>query len=214
VPPSAVVAIGASTGGPEAIRSVVGALPADLDAAVVIAQHMPAGFTRAFAERLDQIGGLEVREARHHDVLRSGLVLIAPGQSHMLVRRREAGLFVELTRGPGFGNHRPSVDALLSSVARAVGERAIGLVLTGMGADGAEGLLAIHLAGGLTLAQDEATSVVYGMPRAALDQGGAQRVLPLGEIPRALGQLLARHQGGIHVRESTAASGGEGPRAL
>lgn len=178
-----VVVIGASTGGTEAIRAILTRLPGDLGVGIAVVQHMPEGYTRAFAERLHEQCALEVREAGHRDLLLPGRALIAPGHSHLVLRRGVGALYVELSRGPRVRGHRPSVDLLLHSAAESLGSSAMGVILTGMGRDGASGLLAIHRAGGTTLAQDEASSVVYGMPRAAVEEGGAQRVVSLERIP-------------------------------
>jgi two-component system chemotaxis response regulator CheB len=179
------VAIGASTGGTEAIRLVLEALPADAPGTVIV-QHMPEVFTRTFADRLDRSCAVHVREARHGDFVRRGVALVAPGNRHLQVRRQGAGYAVEILDGPLVSRHRPSVDVLFHSVAEAAGRRAVGLILTGMGGDGAEGLLAMHRAGAVTFAQDEATSVVFGMPREAIRAGAVSEVLPLDRIPAAL----------------------------
>ncbi|MCC6525356.1 MAG: chemotaxis response regulator protein-glutamate methylesterase [Polyangiaceae bacterium] len=185
-----VVAIGASTGGTEALRAILGGLPADFPAGLVLVQHMPAGFTAAFARRLDELSALEVKEAAHRDLVRPGRALLAPGHSHMVVRREDGVGFVELDRRPAVGGHRPSVDVLFESTLEAYGARTLGVLLTGMGRDGARGLCAIRQAGGTTLAQDEASSVVFGMPKAAIQAGGAVHVLGLGDIAPALRRLV------------------------
>ena len=182
-----VLAIGASTGGVEAISQIIGGLPPRFPAGIVIVQHMPAGFTRSFAERLNSEYALDVKEAEHRDVILPGRVLIAPGHSHMEVRADDNVFYVELHQEERVSGHRPSVDVLLSSVTQAVGERAIGVVLTGMGQDGARGLLNMRQGGALTVAQDAASSVVFGMPKAAADSGAAELVVSLDE----LGELLA-----------------------
>ncbi len=186
-----IVAIGASTGGTEAIRLVLSELPSTFPAGIVVAQHMPEGYTLAFATRLNETCALSVKEASHHDLVTPGRALIAPGHSHLLVRRDHNKTFVDLSRGEKVNGHRPSVDVLLHSVAQAVGPLGIGVVLTGMGKDGAAGLCELHVAGGSTIAQDEASSVVYGMPKAALDEGGVQRVVSLRDVPRAILQAVA-----------------------
>ena len=189
-----VVAIGASTGGTEAIREVLEALPAETPGTVIV-QHMPEKFTRAFAERLDTLCRMEVREALGGEILRPGLALVAPGNKHLLVRR-DGARYVSLVKdGPPVHHQRPSVDVLFNSVAKYVGVSAVGVLLTGMGADGAAGLLAMRQAGARTVAQDEATSVVYGMPREAARMGAAGIILPLGgvaaEITRSLQAMSA-----------------------
>jgi two-component system chemotaxis response regulator CheB len=179
------IAIGASTGGTVAIEQVLEAMPAD-GPAVVIVQHMPALFTESFAARLDRLSPMEVREARDGDRLERGLALVAPGGKHMLVRRGSMGLAVQVKDGPAVNGHRPSVDVLFRSVASVLHHQAVGALLTGMGADGARGLLQMREEGAFTIAQDEGTSVVFGMPKAAIDLGAATRVLPLESIAQAL----------------------------
>lgn len=179
------VAIGASTGGTEAIRVVLQSLPADCPP-IVIVQHIPPVFSRAFADRLDQICPMHVREAKDGDTLERGLALIAPGDFHMLVRKAGTMGRVEVKTGPRVCYQRPSVDVLFRSVAAAFGRRSIGVLLTGMGDDGAAGLAAMRDAGAATMAQDEASCVVYGMPREAVKRGAVQRVLPLHSIAGAV----------------------------
>ncbi|MHB8621025.1 MAG: protein-glutamate methylesterase/protein-glutamine glutaminase [Chloroflexota bacterium] len=174
-----VVAIGASTGGPKALNELLPRLPGGLPAPVLVVQHMPAGFTRAMAERLDSLSALDVREAADGDLLENGVALVAPGNFHMTVVR---GGRVALTQGPPVHNVRPAVDVLLASVVEAFGSEAIAVVLTGMGNDGAEGAHRIKRAGGRVIVQDEATSVVYGMPRSVVEAGAADIIVPLGKI--------------------------------
>jgi two-component system, chemotaxis family, protein-glutamate methylesterase/glutaminase len=185
IPRDAVIAIGASTGGTEAIAEILARLPAATPG-VAIVQHIPAEFSRAFADRLNQKCPMEVREARDGDALRAGLALVAPGNFHMVLRRREDRFFVNVRGGPAVCYQRPSVDVLFLSVAEAAGAGATGVLLTGMGTDGARGLLRMRETGARTIAQDEATSVVYGMPREAAELGAAERVLPLHAIPAAI----------------------------
>jgi two-component system chemotaxis response regulator CheB len=180
-----VIAIGASTGGTEAIASVMMRLPASCPG-VVIAQHIPPGFSRAFAARLNETCALKVKEAEDGDELQSGIALVAPGDLHMLLRKSARGYFVTIKTGPRVSYQRPSVDVLFSSVAEAAGASAIGVLLTGMGSDGAQGLLAMRRAGARTFAQDEASCVVFGMPREAIALGAVERVLPLSRIPEAI----------------------------
>jgi two-component system chemotaxis response regulator CheB len=175
------VAVGASTGGSEALAQVLRDLPAD-SPPVVIVQHMPEKFTAAFAQRLDGLCRVRVAEAASGDRLAPGLVLIAPGDRHLILRRAGAEYRVEIATGPHVSRHRPSVDVLFRSVAQAAGPNALGLLLTGMGDDGAHGLLEMRQAGARTAAQDEATSVVFGMPAEALRLGAAERALPLGRV--------------------------------
>lgn len=193
------VVVGASMGGTEALHTLLAGLPADAPG-MVVAQHMPAGFTAAFARSLDVRCRLEVREAADGDEVVPGRVLIAPGSGHARVRGRAGRWRVEVEAGPHLGGCRPSVDALFHSAAAAAGGCAVGVLLTGMGSDGAQGLLALRRAGAATLAQDEATSVVYGMPGAAAALGAAGEILPLPGIGAAL--LRHVHAGGsrAHVR--------------
>ena len=180
-PARKVIVIGASTGGTEAIRHILARLPAD-SPPVVIVQHMPGAFTGAFAQRLNAFASMEVREAVDGDVLRSGVALIAPGGRHLEVVPNGGTPRVRIYDGPLVSRHRPSVDVLFASAARALKERAIGVLLTGMGADGAEGMVAMRARGAHTIAQDEASCVVYGMPREAMLRGGAVQSLPLEHI--------------------------------
>ena len=184
-PPSAVIAIGASTGGTEAIRRVLADLPGN-SPGVVIAQHIPAVFSRSFANRLNELSAIQVREAENGDQLEPGLALIAPGNFHMLLRRAPSGYRVEIKDGPLVCFQRPAVDVLFHSVAESAGPNATAAILTGMGSDGVQGMLAIKSAGGRTIAQDEETCVVFGMPREAIKVGAVDRVLPLSVIPDAL----------------------------
>jgi two-component system chemotaxis response regulator CheB len=178
-----VVAIAASTGGPRALSLVLGSLPADLGAAVLIVQHMPPGFTAALAARLDSMSALAVNEATEGVRLVPNRAWIAPGGFHMRVRRIGSQRKIFLDQGQRIWGTRPAADALFASVAEACGSQAIGIVLTGMGRDGAAGLAAIRAAGGKSLAQDQTTSVVYGMPARAVEEGAVDAVLPLDEIP-------------------------------
>lgn len=185
-PPHGVIAIGASTGGTEAIAQVLTRMPGGAPA-IVIVQHIPALFSRAFAGRLNEICEMEVKEAAGGEALRPGLALVAPGDFHMLVHRGQGGgYFVSVKTGPRVCYQRPSVDVLFVSVAEAAGRNAAGALLTGMGSDGAQGLLRMRQAGARTMAQNEATSVVFGMPREAIARGAAEQVLPLAAIPAAL----------------------------
>lgn len=180
-----VIAIGTSTGGTQALEMVLTALPR-VCPGIVIVQHMPAEFTGAFANRLNGLCRLEVREARGGDRVVPGLALIAPGGRHMLLKRSGAQYHVDVVDGPLVNRHRPSVDVLFRSVAKCAGKNALGIIMTGMGDDGAHGLKELHDLGARTLAQDEATCVVYGMPKEAVKLGAVDRVLPLGEIPQEI----------------------------
>lgn len=185
-----VIAIGASTGGTEAIRQVLQQLPSTTPG-VVIVQHMPAGFTKMFAERLDELCAMSVKEAETGDRVMQGRVLIAPGDYHLTVKRSGGTYRVDCKTGDKVCGHRPSVEVLMQSVARHVGANAIGVMLTGMGHDGADGMVAMRKEGARTIAQDEATSVVFGMPKVAYERGGAERLIPLPEIAPAILSLLA-----------------------
>jgi len=176
-----VVVIGASTGGTEALRSLLEALPADAPG-IVIVQHMPEVFTRAFANRLDTLCRITVKEAESNDTVLRGRALIAPGNHHALLKRSGARYFVEIKDGPLVSRHRPSVDVLFRSAARYAGGNAVGVILTGMGDDGARGMLEMKEAGAATIAQDEATSIVFGMPNEAIKRGAVDVVLPLQSI--------------------------------
>jgi two-component system chemotaxis response regulator CheB len=185
-----VVALGASTGGTQALQQVLGAMPANAPG-IVVTQHMPEYFTRSFAERLDQLCAIRVKEAEDGDRVHSGRALIAPGNTHMVLRRSGAHYHVEVKRGPLVKRHRPSVDVLFNSVARYAGRNAIGVLMTGMGDDGAAGLKAMHDEGASTIAQDEETSVIFGMPHEAILLGGVDRVVGLPEIARTVLELVA-----------------------
>jgi two-component system chemotaxis response regulator CheB len=185
LPAASIVAIGASTGGTEAIAAILSRLPKECPP-IAIAQHIPAVFSKAFADRLNRTCAIEAREAQDNDELRPGLALIAPGDFHMMVRREGARCFVTVKTGPRVCYQRPSVDVLFTSVADVAGSGAVGVLLTGMGKDGAQGLLKMRNAGAHTIAQDEASCVVYGMPREAAELGAAARVLPLLNIASAM----------------------------
>ena len=176
-----VLAIGASTGGTVALEVILRALPPDAPG-TVITQHMPETFTEFLADRLAQVCRVQVREAKDGDAVVPGVALIAPGNHHLVLRRSGASYLVQVKDGPRVNRHRPSVDVMFQSVAQAAGKNAIGVILTGMGGDGARGLLAMRQAGASTIAQDEATSVVWGMPKVAIDLGAAERVVPLPAV--------------------------------
>lgn len=185
-----IVALGASTGGTQALQDILSAMPGNAPG-MLIAQHMPAQFTRAFAERLNTLSAMEVREAQDGDRIGPGRALIAPGNFHMLLRRRGAEYFVQVKNGPLVKRHRPSVDVLFGSVARYAGPNAVGVLMTGMGDDGAAGLKEMRDAGAATIAQDEQTSVVYGMPREAVLIGAATHISPLPAIPAKILELTS-----------------------
>lgn len=188
--PDALIAIGASTGGVEALREVLGALPAAMPP-ILIAQHMPPGYTETFAKRLDASCELGVKEAQDGEPALPGVAYIAPGGRHLAVQRRAGGYAVRVNDEAPVNRHRPSVDTLFRAVAGAARERAIAVMLTGMGSDGAQAMLDVSAAGGYTIAQDEASCVVFGMPRQAIALGAVREVLPLGRVARRLAELCA-----------------------
>jgi two-component system chemotaxis response regulator CheB len=183
--------LGASTGGTEALREVLEALPANAPGIIVV-QHMPENFTRAFASRLNMLCEVDVKEAVDGDPVLRGHVLIAPGGKHTMLERQGARYHVSVRDGPLVSRHRPSVDVLFRSAARSAGSNAVGVIMTGMGDDGARGLLEMKQVGARTFAQDEATSIVFGMPKEAIARGAADRVVPLSAIARELLQATAR----------------------
>jgi two-component system chemotaxis response regulator CheB len=191
-----IVAIGASTGGTEALRLLLEAMPGDAPGVVVV-QHMPEGFTAAFAKRLNQTCNVRVKEAVQGDAIVNGRVLIAPGNRHTLVRRSGTAYYADVVDGPLVSRHRPSVDVLFRSVAQAAGRNAVGVILTGMGSDGARGLLEMKQAGALTIAQDEQTCVVFGMSKEAIECGAVCAVASLQQIP---GMILGAQQGDPRTR--------------
>jgi two-component system chemotaxis response regulator CheB len=176
-----VVCIGASTGGTESLRVVLETLPVD-SPGIVIVQHMPEKFTEAFSRRLDGLCDIEVKEAADGDIVRRGRALIAPGNHHMLLQRSGAQYYVSIKEGPLVSRHRPSVDVLFRSAAKYAGANAVGIIMTGMGDDGAHGMREMKDAGAYTIAQDEATSVVFGMPKEAIARGGVDKIMPLGHL--------------------------------
>jgi two-component system, chemotaxis family, protein-glutamate methylesterase/glutaminase len=192
LPPNRIIAIGISTGGPNALQFLLSQIPADFPASMVIVQHMPEGFTEMFSRRLDDCCAIEVQEAKSGDLLVAGRALICPGNRHMMVRRMPRGDMAVLSDGPAVNGHRPSADVLFHSVAQEFGLTAVGLIMTGMGEDGAEGLGAIRTAGGMTLAQSEDTCVVSGMPHAAIQKGHVNKIVPLD----GLGAYLVSEYGG------------------
>lgn len=194
-----VIAIGASTGGTDALRVILEAMPPDAPGLLIV-QHMPEGFTSAFAQRLNQTCRIEVKEAAMGDRVLAGRALIAPGNRHTLVRGSGAEYVIEVADGPLVSRHRPSVDVLFRSVAQSVGANAIGVILTGMGSDGADGLLAMKQSGATTIAQDEASCVVFGMPKEAIERGAAGQVAGLGQIADCiLRRVNETNQSTIHI---------------
>jgi two-component system, chemotaxis family, protein-glutamate methylesterase/glutaminase len=192
LPPSRIIAIGTSTGGPNALQFVLSQIPADFPCSILVVQHMPEGFTEMFAKRLDECCALDVSEAKSGDLLISGRALICPGNRHMMIRRMPRGDMAILSDGPPVNGHRPSVDVLFHSLAQEFALSAVGVIMTGMGEDGAEGLGAIKNAGGMTIAQSEDTCVVGGMPRAAILKGHANKIVPL----EGIGAVLVNQYGG------------------
>ena len=187
-----VIVVGASTGGTEAIRDFLVGMPPDCPGILVV-QHMPENFTRMFAERLDGLAGIRVKEAEHNDPILPGHAYIAPGGKHLWVKRDEGQLLAKLSTEPPMNLHRPSVDFLFMSAAKHVGADAIGVIMTGMGKDGAQGMLKMKQAGSWTIAQDEATSVIFGMPREAIELDAVHEVAPLGRLrERALARVVKK----------------------
>ncbi|HUJ17001.1 MAG TPA: chemotaxis response regulator protein-glutamate methylesterase [Nitrospirota bacterium] len=180
-----VVVVGASTGGTEALRDFLEAMPLDAPGIVVV-QHMPEHFTRAFAARLDGICRISVKEAENNDTILRGRALIAPGNHHLLLKRSGARYYIEIKDGPLVSRHRPSVDVLFRSAARYAGKNCIGVIMTGMGDDGARGMLEMKEAGAFTVAQDEDSCVVFGMPKKAIELGAVERVAPLKDLPQVV----------------------------
>ena len=192
LPPNRIIAIGISTGGPNALQFVLSQIPADFPASILVVQHIPEGFTEMFSRRLYECCAVDVQEAKSGDLLLAGRVLICPGNRHMMVRRMPRGDMAVLSDGPPVNGHRPSVDVMFHSVAQEFGLTAVGILMTGMGEDGAEGLGAIKAAGGMTVAQSEDTCVVSGMPRAAILKGHANKIVPLD----TMGAFLVNQYGG------------------
>lgn len=188
-----VLAIGASTGGTKAIEIVLRELPANTPGTVIV-QHMPEGFTRSFADRLNQISEMEVREAKDNDYVVPGVALIAPGNFHMVLQRSGARYFVRIVDGPQVHYQRPAVDVLFESVAQHAGSNALGVILTGMGADGAKGMRDMHQRGAYCIAQDEKTSTVFGMPKEAIKAGGVDEVLPLDSVAGRIVECMSDKQ--------------------
>jgi two-component system, chemotaxis family, protein-glutamate methylesterase/glutaminase len=185
-PPTKIVAIGVSTGGPQSLQYVLSQLPPDFPGSILVVQHMPEGFTEMFARRLDECSSLRIKEAQSGDVLQPGRVLICPGSRHLKVKRLPLGEVAVLSDDPRVNGHRPSADVLFNSVAEQFGPRGIGVIMTGMGDDGANGLGSIKAAGGMTIAQSEQSCVVFGMPKAAIERGHAMRVVDLDALPATL----------------------------
>ena len=194
VGPIEVIAIGISTGGPNALREVFAKIDADLLQPILVVQHMPPGFTEEFAKSLDKICPLDVKEAADGDLLRPGRVLIAPGDRHILVERKPLGVVARLSEAPPENGHRPSADVLFASVAQVYANRAMGVIMTGMGRDGARELGSIYKEGGLTLGQDEASCVVYGMPKVAFELGHVSQQVSLGDMAATISRLAKQYR--------------------
>ena len=187
-----IVAIGTSTGGPRALQEVLTRLPGNLPCPTVIVQHMPPGFTKSLAERLNTLSELTVKEAADNDKLVAGTVYIAPGDFHLTLRRETSGTYVKLNKEPAIGGLRPAVDPMMVSVAETYGTKAVGVILTGMGHDGAKGMKAIKRLQGRTIAEDQSTSVVFGMPKAAIEAGVVDSILPLPQVAEGIVQCLKK----------------------
>ena len=184
--PARVIAIGVSTGGPQALQYVLSQLPPDFPGSIVVVQHMPEGFTEMFARRLDEICSIAVKEAQSGDLLLAGRVLICPGSRHLKVKRLPLGDVAVLSDDPRVNGHRPSADVLFKSLAEEFGPKGIAVLMTGMGDDGAQGMGTVKAAGGMTIAQNEESCVVFGMPKAAIDRGYAIRVVALDALANTL----------------------------
>ncbi|MCB1178766.1 MAG: chemotaxis response regulator protein-glutamate methylesterase [Leptospiraceae bacterium] len=180
--PIKAVGIGTSTGGPNALHSLFRGIPEGFSYPIFVVQHMPAGFTRAFAERLDEISKIKVKEAENGEIVRPGVAYIAPGNYHMKIQRRDINISIELDQGTQVNGHRPSVDVTIDSLTNCYGSSLVGVIMTGMGRDGADSMKRLKERGGATIAQDEKTSTIFGMNRQAIDQGGIDHVVPLEEI--------------------------------
>lgn len=196
-PDEQIVAIGTSTGGPRALQEILTRLPGNLPSPVVIVQHMPPGFTKSLADRLNTLSALTVKEAQAGDVLRPGLAVIAPGDYHLTLEREGGKTVVKLNQEPPLGGHRPSVDPMLEAVARIYGPRAVGVILTGMGHDGSRGMKAIKARQGHTIAEDQSTTVVFGMPKAAIELGVVDKIAPLPAIAAEIVKHLQSKHGGV-----------------
>lgn len=196
-PDEQIVAIGTSTGGPRALQEILTRLPGNLPCPVVIVQHMPPGFTKSLSDRLNTLSALAVKEAQSGDILRPGMAVIAPGDYHLTLEREGGNTVVRLNQEPPIGGHRPSVDPMFEAVARVYGPRAVGVILTGMGHDGSRGMKAIKSKSGYTIAEDQSTTVVYGMPKAAIELGVVDKVAPLTAIAAEIVKHLQTKHGGV-----------------
>jgi len=192
-----IVAIGTSTGGPRALQEILTHLPGNLPCGVVIVQHMPPGFTKSLSDRLNSLCALTVKEAENNDLITPGTVLIAPGNYHLTLDRQNSKTLVKLNQEPPIGGHRPSVDPMMESVASIYGNRATGVILTGMGHDGSKGMKAIKNNHGYTIAEDQTTTVVYGMPKSAIELGVIDKVVPLPGVAAEIIRHLQTKHGGV-----------------
>ena len=187
-----ILAIGTSTGGPRALQEVLTRLPGSLPCPAIVVQHMPPGFTKSLADRLNSICELTVKEAEDSDRLVPGIVLVAPGDHHLTVRKEGSNVFVKLNKDPAIGGLRPAVDPMMISVAETFGAKTIGVILTGMGHDGAKGMQVVKRLRGMTIAEDQSTAVVFGMPKAAIDAGVVDTILPLPQVADGIMQCLKK----------------------
>ncbi|WP_122628983.1 protein-glutamate methylesterase/protein-glutamine glutaminase [Lucifera butyrica] len=187
-----IIAIGTSTGGPRALQEVITKLPGNLPCGVVIVQHMPPGFTKSLSERLNSLSALTVKEAEHNDVVTAGSVYIAPGDYHMLLEREGNKTVIKLNPNPPVGGHRPAVDPMMESVAELYGAKTVGVILTGMGHDGSKGMQAIKRQKGYTIAEDQSTSVVYGMPKSVIELGIVDKVVPLPAVAAEITKMAIK----------------------
>lgn len=187
-----IVAIGTSTGGPRALQEIITRLPGNFPCGIVIVQHMPPGFTKSLADRLNSLSSITVKEAEHNDTIQPGVALIAPGDSHMTVERQGNKRVVHLNQNPPVNGHRPAVDPLFESVAQCYGKRALGVILTGMGHDGAKGIQVIKRQQGYTIAEDQSTAVVFGMPKSAIELGVIDKIVPLPSVAAEIIQIVSK----------------------
>ncbi len=188
------IAIGISTGGPNALRDLLSRLDPQIGLPILIVQHMPPGFTAEFARSLDKMCAFEVKEASDGDILRPGRILIAQGDRHLTVERRPLATIARITETPPVNGHRPSADVLFASVAKDFGNRTLAIIMTGMGKDGAQEIGTIYREGGITLAQDEQSSIVYGMPKVAFENGFIHRVVPLPEMAETIERIVRENR--------------------
>jgi len=187
---SKIVGIGTSTGGPTALIHIFQSMPKNFPSSILVVQHMPEGFTKSFADRLNSSSHLKVKEAEDRDLVMPGCGYVAPGDQHIEIEENKNKRYVRVFRGEKVSGHRPSIDVLFDSLAETIGRNAVGVIMTGMGKDGAEGIVKIKTAGGRTIAQNEDTSVVYGMNRVAIEKGGIDAVVPLSEIPKKIVEYI------------------------